>query len=78
MNNARERTNPLYNDNQMKLGTFCTNTVNSPTLVPEMTRPTWKNCLAAALLADRSGFEAITPIARWKGYLDGKAGPPLQ
>jgi alkanesulfonate monooxygenase SsuD/methylene tetrahydromethanopterin reductase-like flavin-dependent oxidoreductase (luciferase family) len=72
MKNIREQTNPLYNGNKLKLGTFCTNTVNSPTLVPEMTRPTWNNCLDAAVLADRSGLEAITPIARWKGYLDGK------
>ncbi len=69
-------TNPLFNDNRLKLGTFCSNTIANLTLVPEQWRPTWANCLAAALLADGAGFEAIVPIARWKGYEDGKPDHP--
>lgn len=70
------KQNPLFNSNRLKLGTFCTNTINAMTLVPEMTRPNWENCLRAAKVADAAGFEAITPIARWKGYVDGKPDHP--
>jgi alkanesulfonate monooxygenase SsuD/methylene tetrahydromethanopterin reductase-like flavin-dependent oxidoreductase (luciferase family) len=68
--------NPLFNGNKLKLGTFCSNTIANLTLVPEQWRPTWSNCLAAARLADDAGFEAIVPIARWKGYEDGKPDHP--
>ncbi|HKV04799.1 MAG TPA: LLM class flavin-dependent oxidoreductase [Candidatus Acidoferrales bacterium] len=68
--------NPLFNDNKLRLGTFCSNTIANMTLVPEQWRPTWANCLAAAQLADNAGWEAIVPIARWKGYLDGKPYHP--
>ena len=66
-------TNPIFNDNKLKLGTFCTNTIPNMTFVPEMRGPTWPNTLACAKLADNAGLEAIVPIARWKGYLDDKA-----
>jgi len=69
-------TNPIFNDNTLKLGTFCSNTIANMTLVPEQWRPTWANCLAAARAADDAGFEAIVPIARWKGYLDDKPDHP--
>ena len=68
--------NPLFNGNKLKLGTFCSNTVANMTMVPEQWRPTWANCLAAAQLADGAGWEAVIPIARWKGYLDGKPDHP--
>lgn len=68
--------NPIFNDNKLKLGTFCTNTIANMTFVPEVLYPTWQNTLAAALIADKAGLEAIVPIARWKGYLDGKPNHP--
>jgi dimethylsulfone monooxygenase len=60
----------IFGGNRLKLGTFCTNTVNATTLAPEQQPPEWSRCLQAARLADKAGFEAITPIARWKGYVD--------
>jgi len=69
-------TNPIFNGNKLKLGTFCTNTIPNMTFVPEMLRPTWENALAMARVADRAGLEAIVPIARWKGYLDGRPDHP--
>jgi alkanesulfonate monooxygenase SsuD/methylene tetrahydromethanopterin reductase-like flavin-dependent oxidoreductase (luciferase family) len=72
MNPPANFTNPLFNDNKLKLGTFCSNTIANMTLVPEQWRPTWANCLEAARVADEAGLEAIVPIARWKGYLDDK------
>ena len=68
--------NPIFNDNKLKLGTFCTNTIANMTFVPEVLYPTWQNTLAAALVADKAGLEAIVPIARWKGYLDGRPEHP--
>lgn len=69
-------TNPIFNDNKLKLGTFCTNTIPNMTFVPEVRQSTWANTLACARLADDAGLEAIVPIARWKGYLDDKADHP--
>jgi dimethylsulfone monooxygenase len=69
---VKNSTNPIFNDNKLKLGTFCTNTIPNMSFVPEMRMPTWQNTLAAAQLADAAGLEAIVPIARWKGYLDEK------
>ena len=69
-------TNPIFNDNKLKLGTFCTNAVPNITFVPEVLHPTWANALAMARMADEGGLEAIVPIARWKGYLDGKPNHP--
>jgi len=67
---VKNTTNPIFNSNKLKLGTFCTNTIPNMTFVPEMSMPTWQNTLASAKLADEAGLEAIVPIARWKGYLD--------
>jgi dimethylsulfone monooxygenase len=68
--------NPIFNDNKLKLGTFCTNTIANMTFVPELLQPTWENTLTAALLADDAGLEAVVPIARWKGYLDDRPDHP--
>ncbi|HEX4076116.1 MAG TPA: LLM class flavin-dependent oxidoreductase, partial [Candidatus Acidoferrales bacterium] len=72
MPNANHPNNPIFNDNKLKLGTFCTNTIANMTSVPELLQPTWANTLTAARLADEAGLEAVVPIARWKGYLDGR------
>lgn len=66
-------TNPLFNDNRLKLGIFGTNgTGGAQTLVPELYQPTWANSVRTAQLADRAGFEAILAYARWKAYMPGK------
>ena len=68
-------TNPVFNGNKLKLGTFCTNgrgTTHS--LAPEANTLTWPQALAVAREVDRAGFEAIVPFARWKGYIKGKPG----
>jgi FMNH2-dependent dimethyl sulfone monooxygenase len=75
-NATGESSNPIFNDNKLKLGTFCTNTIPNMTFVPEVVPPTWANTLAAAQIADAAGLEAVVPIARWKGYLDEKPDHP--
>lgn len=65
--------NPLFNDNKLKLGTFCTNgrgTTHS--LAAGANALTWAKAVDVAREVDRAGFEAIVPFARWKGYIKGK------
>jgi FMNH2-dependent dimethyl sulfone monooxygenase len=66
----RSATNPLFNDNRLKLGTFGTNVSNgcAITTVPERLVMNWPNTLAIAQAADRLGLEALVPVARWKGF----------
>lgn len=65
----REATNPVFNDNKLKLGVFGINGAGTV-----MTRhadrffPTWKASLAVAQIADRAGLEAIVPYSRWKPF----------
>ncbi|WP_197739938.1 LLM class flavin-dependent oxidoreductase [Mycolicibacterium sp. P9-64] len=62
-------SNPIYNDNRLKLGIFCTNGGGANlTLVPEATRTSWDFALRTARVADQAGYEAVVPFSRWKGY----------
>ena len=67
---TRRDTNPLFNDNRLKLGTFGTNVSNgcAVTTVEEAFVTTWPNTLATAQEADALGLEALVPVARWKGF----------
>src|SRR5277367_3724579 len=66
----RSATNPLFNDNKLKLGVFAFNG-NGPvmTKIPEQYEPTWRNSLDVAEQADRAGYEAIVPYARWRSFV---------
>lgn len=63
-------SNPLFSPRKLKLGTFGTNINNALafTTVDERFRATWPDTLAVAKLADEMLFEAIVPVARWKGF----------
>ena len=63
---------PLFGRNKLKLGTFCTNTLSSFSSPPDAAAPQWSDILKCAQMADAAGFEAIVPIARWKGYIDDR------
>ena len=67
---ARRATNPLFNDNALKLGTFCTNVSHGSvaTTAAGSLELTWRNTLAIAQDSDRAGLEAIVPLGRWRGY----------
>jgi alkanesulfonate monooxygenase SsuD/methylene tetrahydromethanopterin reductase-like flavin-dependent oxidoreductase (luciferase family) len=62
-------TNPVFNDNRLKLGLFG---INGPGTVmtthPDRFLPSWRNSLAVAQIADRAGLEAIVPYSRWKPF----------
>src|SRR4029077_19590097 len=67
-------TNPVFNGNKLKLGTFCTNgrAGAAHTLVPEGNKLNWPHAVEIAQKADRAGYEAVVPLARWKGYIKEK------
>jgi alkanesulfonate monooxygenase SsuD/methylene tetrahydromethanopterin reductase-like flavin-dependent oxidoreductase (luciferase family) len=66
----RRATNPLFNDNKFKLGTFATNVSSggAVTTIDGVFETTWPNVLRLARMADAAGFEAIVPVARWRGF----------
>ena len=69
----RARTNPLFNDNRLKLGVFAFNGGGATmTTVPEQYELTWPNTLDVARQADRAGFEALVPYARWRSFVDAE------
>jgi FMNH2-dependent dimethyl sulfone monooxygenase len=66
----RRQTNPLLNDQPMKLGLFGTNC--SYGLIMSHAESTyeisWEHTKAIAQAADKMGMEAMIPVARWKGF----------
>ena len=66
----RRRTNPLFNDRKLKLGTFCTNLDYGCAMstIEGTLRISWASTLALAKLAAELEFEAIVPVGRWKGF----------
>ena len=66
----RAATNPLFNRNRMKLGVFAFNGGGATmTTVPEQYQLTWPNALDVGREADRAGFEALVPYARWRSFV---------
>jgi FMNH2-dependent dimethyl sulfone monooxygenase len=67
---ARGATNPLFNDNPFKLGTFATNVSNACAVstIDGTFQTNWPDALKLAQIADQAGFEAIVPVARWRGF----------
>ena len=70
MEESRRLLNPLFNDNRMKLGTFCTNCSGGTvaTTAEGTLEVTWPNVKALAQASDRAGLEALVPVGRWKGF----------
>ena len=70
MREDRQRTNPLFNDRKLKLGTFCSNLDYGCAIstIPGTLRISWPNTLALAKLADEMSFEALVPVGRWRGF----------
>ncbi|MER7302723.1 LLM class flavin-dependent oxidoreductase [Nocardioides sp. NPDC127514] len=67
--------NPIFGDNTLKLGLFCTNGHGaSLTMAPEAHEMSWDFSLRIAKAADAAGLEAIVPYARWKAYADNRPG----
>lgn len=64
------KTNPLFNDQKMKLGLFGTNCSYGLIMshAPSTYRVAWDHTVEIARKADAMGFEAMVPIARWRGF----------
>ena len=64
------QTNPLFNDNQLKLGLFGLNVSNgcAITSAEGALVTSWPTTRDLARIADRDGYEALVPVARWKGF----------
>jgi FMNH2-dependent dimethyl sulfone monooxygenase len=70
---SRAVTNPIFNDNQFKLGLFCHNaSIMQMSTAPEKYIPTWDDAKALAGLCDRYGLEAIVSFAGWRGPFSGR------
>ncbi len=65
-----EETRPLLSDRNFKLALFAFNIDGGmcATSAEGALKISWDNQLRLAQMADRAGFEAILPAARWKGY----------
>jgi dimethylsulfone monooxygenase len=66
----RRNTNPAFSDRKLKLGTFQTNLDSGCVMsgLEGRLEITWPNTVALAKLADEMEFEAIVPVARWRGF----------
>jgi alkanesulfonate monooxygenase SsuD/methylene tetrahydromethanopterin reductase-like flavin-dependent oxidoreductase (luciferase family) len=62
--------NALYSDNRLKLGVFGANVSNGCAAItaPGHLEMNWPNSRGIVTLADLAGFEAVVPVARWKGF----------
>jgi alkanesulfonate monooxygenase SsuD/methylene tetrahydromethanopterin reductase-like flavin-dependent oxidoreductase (luciferase family) len=70
MQRDRLTTNPAFSSRKLKLGTFQTNLDSGCVMsgLEGRLQITWPNTVALAKLADEMQFEAIVPVARWRGF----------
>jgi alkanesulfonate monooxygenase SsuD/methylene tetrahydromethanopterin reductase-like flavin-dependent oxidoreductase (luciferase family) len=62
-----DETNPLFNDNALKLGLFALNSGGTMmTLAPDRFTVDWDRCDAAMRLASAAGFEVMVSLATWE------------
>lgn len=70
MSDAEQETNPIRaSRNRLKLGVFGLNVSHGCSMTdrPDVLKVTWPESVRLAQLAERAGFEALIPVARWKG-----------
>jgi FMNH2-dependent dimethyl sulfone monooxygenase len=76
LHRERQSSNPVFNGRKLKLGTFQTN-LDYGCLMADIEgrlKISWPNTLALAKLADAMEFEALLPVARWRGF-GGRLNP---
>ena len=66
----RQDANPIFGTRKLKLGTFQSNLEAGGIMADLEGRLeiSWPNTVALAQMADEMEFEALLPIARWKGF----------
>jgi FMNH2-dependent dimethyl sulfone monooxygenase len=70
MHRDRLSSNPVFGRRRLKLGTFQTN-LDSGCVMSDLDgrlEITWPNTVALAKLAEEMEFEALVPVARWRGF----------
>ncbi|MGK0170657.1 MAG: FMNH2-dependent dimethyl sulfone monooxygenase [Gammaproteobacteria bacterium] len=67
---TKSPTNPLFNENRLKLGVMGFNCSHGSTVTndPLAWPMTWADNVRLAKMADDAGFEALLPVGRWRGY----------
>ena len=67
---TRRRTNPVWNSRKLKLGTFGSNMDRGCAIstIDGLLRIDWPSTRELAQIADSMEFEALVPIARWRGF----------
>jgi FMNH2-dependent dimethyl sulfone monooxygenase len=67
---ARRKTNPVFNDRKLKLGTFGTNLDRGCAIssIDGVLEINWPNTLELARTSEEMEFEALVPIGRWQGF----------
>src|ERR1700730_10629022 len=76
MSDDRRSINPAFNGRKLKLGTFQSN-LDYGCLMADVEgrlKISWPNTVALAKLGDAMEFEALVPVARWRGF-GGKLNP---
>lgn len=65
-NDPRQATNPLFNDNTLKLGLFGLNAgTQAMSLAPDQYVAEWDRCSSIVGIADRLGLEAMVSLISW-------------
>ena len=66
----RSKTNPVFNDRKLKLGTFGTNLDRGCAIstIDGVLEINWPNTLELARIFEEMEFEALVPIGRWQGF----------
>ena len=67
---TRRKTNPVFNDRKLKLGTFGTNLDRGCAIstIDGVLEINWPNTLELAKTSEAMEFEALVPIGRWHGF----------
>ena len=67
---TRRLLNPLFNDNKLKLGLFGVNVSNGCAITTAEDRHmvTWPTNLGDSPNGGQYGYEAMVPVARWRGF----------
>jgi alkanesulfonate monooxygenase SsuD/methylene tetrahydromethanopterin reductase-like flavin-dependent oxidoreductase (luciferase family) len=70
MQEDRRKSNPVFNDRKLKLGTFGTNLDRGCAIstIDGVLEINWPNTLELARCSEEMEFEALVPIGRWHGF----------
>ena len=71
-----DKSGPLFGPNRMKLGVFGLNLSSAAGITSAKDRHEveWTQNVKLVQLAEKAGFEAVVPVARWRGF-EGASNP---